>query len=207
MDILDEVHYFSSAIYAVKKPEFLDTIRAVSEKFINRCKCDGQMTVMTTDFSNEPEAKEFAEYVSQTTWNILKNQGYSMDQFITYFTEMWTQEHNYQSSMDSHVHGSGVQMSVFYFLDVPDGGSVAIFHDPRPAKVIINLPEENPSKITLASPSVSIQLQEGTIMFVPPFVMHQFTRNMNQDKPVRFVHMNLSVSLAPKENPSMVEVI
>ena len=208
MDILDEVHYFSSSIYAVNKLEFLNPIRQLSEKLIDQCKCgENPMTVMTTDFSGNPDANEFAQYVSQTAWNILKSQGYDMENMVTYFTEMWTQEHNYQSSMDLHVHGSGVQMSAFYFLDVPDNSSVAIFHDPRPAKVIINLPEADSGKITPASTQISIKPVEGTIMFVPPYVPHQFTRNMNQERPMRFVHMNLSIMPAKKEENSMVEII
>lgn len=201
MDTLDVVHYFSSSIYAIKKMEFLDQIRDVSKKFINKCKCgDNPMTVMTSDFSGDPDAKDFAQYVSQTAWNILQSQGYNMEKSVTFFTEMWTQEHNYQSSMDSHMHGYGVQMSAFYFLDVPENSSVVIFHDPRPAKVIINLPELDDGKITTASNSISFVPVEGTIMFVPPYVAHQFTRNLNTKKPMRFVHMNLGVALAPEKS-------
>lgn len=206
MDTLDEVHYFSSAIYAVMKPEFLEPIRAISNKYIKDVKCEGQCTVMTTDFSGEPEAKMFAEYVSQTGWNILKSQGYDMTRFITYFESMWTQEHNYLSEMDAHIHGAGVQLCAFFFLDVPEGGSVAVFHDPRPAKVIINLPEEDTTRITPASNQISMALKEGMIMFVPPYVAHQFTRNMNKEKAVRFVHMNLCVAL-DKTQPLVTEVI
>ena len=112
MDSLEEVNYFSTTIYAVEKPEFLDPIRVVSEKYLLESKtCQGnKMTVMTQNFSGELEALEFAQYVSQTAWNILSSQGYDMNSLVTYFTEMWTQEHNFMSSMEQHVHGMGAQI-------------------------------------------------------------------------------------------------
>ena len=53
MDSLEEVNYFSTTIYAVEKPEFLDPIRVVSEKYLLESKtCQGnKMTVMTQNFS------------------------------------------------------------------------------------------------------------------------------------------------------------
>jgi uncharacterized protein (TIGR02466 family) len=162
------------------------------------------MTVMTTNFSLDPDASEFAQYVSQTAWNILSAQGYNMDNLVTFFTEMWTQEHNFHSSMDTHVHGSGAQISAFYFLEVPENACKLIIHDPRPAKVIINLPEKDNNVISPASTMVVFTPQEGTLFLAPAWLPHQFTRNMNPDKPVRFVHMNLAVTLAPQPEVEIV---
>jgi uncharacterized protein (TIGR02466 family) len=127
-----------------------------------------------------------------------------MEKFVTYFTEMWTQEHNFHSSMDTHVHGSGAQISAFYFLEVPENACKLIIHDPRPAKVIINLPEKDNNVISPASTMVVFTPQEGTLFLAPAWLPHQFTRNMNPDKPVRFVHMNLAVTLAPQPEVEIV---
>jgi uncharacterized protein (TIGR02466 family) len=211
MDKLEELHYFTTPIYSIVKTEFLEPIRALSAKHLEHSKehmkSDKPMTVMTGNFSLESEAADFAQYVSQTAWNILNAQGYDMEKLVTYFTEMWTQEHNFHSSMDTHVHGSGAQISAFYFLEVPENACKLIIHDPRPAKVIINLPERDNGKVSPASQMIVFTPQEGTLFLAPAWLPHQFTRNMNPDHPVRFVHMNLAVTLAPPQQEPEVEII
>jgi len=209
MDQLEEINYFATTIYAVEKTEFLKPIRAISDKYLEESKnCLGKnMTVMTQNFSNNPEALEFAQYVSQTAWNILASQGYAMNDGVTYFTEMWTQEHNFQSSMDQHFHGNGAQISAFYFLEVPDKACKLIVYDPRAAKVIINLPQADADKMTPASPFGVFTPKEGVIIFTPAWLPHSFSRNMNSEKPMKFVHMNIAVAAAPQTEDPMVEII
>lgn len=209
MDQLEEINYFATTIYAVEKTEFLDPIRAVSDKYLSDSKLSHgkTMTVMTHDFSNEPQALGFAQYVSQTAWNILASQGYAMNDGVTYFTEMWTQEHNYQSSMEQHFHGNGAQISAFYFLEVPDNACKLVIYDPRAAKVIINLPQADEDKMTPASPFGVFTPREGVIIFTPSWLPHSFSRNMNAEKPMKFVHMNIAVAAAPQAAEPEVEII
>jgi hypothetical protein len=212
MDKLEEFHYFTTPIYAIKKPEFLQAVKKVSDQYLaysrSHHKNKKQMTLMTANYSNEKEVEGFAQYVSQTTWNILNSCGYKMDDLVTYFSEMWTQEHNFQSSMETHVHGSNVAMSAFYFLEMPKNGCKMIIHDPRPAKVITNLPVKDGKEVTPASLQVIFNPEPGTLIFAPPWLPHQFTRNQSRENPVRFVHMNLGVTQAPaQETDQSVEVL
>ena len=204
MDTLDESHLFVSSVYAIKKPEFLDAVNSVSERYLQAYKPDQpQMTVMTGGFAHEPEVKDFAQYVSQTAWNILKGQGFAMDNLVTYFMEMWTQEHNNHSSMDYHVHGMVAQVSAFYFLDTPAEGCRLVLHDPRPAKVITNLPEKDWANVTPASTQIVFNPDAGTLFFAPAWLPHSFSKNFG-DKPSRFVHMNLGVVAAPQPEVEIV---
>jgi uncharacterized protein (TIGR02466 family) len=208
MDKLTEAHYFVSPVYMVKKEEFVDVVGAVSDRYLAKARPDGKHfpTLMTADYSQEPELAEFSQYVSQTAWNILQAQGYAMDKLVTYFTEMWTQEHNHMSGMETHMHGMGAQISAFFFIDVPADGCKMVIHDPRPAKVIINMPQADDSKISNGSTQIVFTPEVGTLIFTNAWLPHSFTRNQS-DKPTRFVHMNLSVAVAPvKEDPN-VEVL
>jgi len=204
MDKLEEYNYFSSTVYAIKKPDFLPSVRAVTKEYLAKSKdspCKKKRnpaTQMTADFSGEPAIAEFTQYVSQTAWNILDAQGYAMENFVTYFMEMWTQEHNAGSGMEQHVHGHGSSISAFYFLDVPENSNQMIIYDPRPAKVITNLPMKDMSQLTPASIMAMFKPEEGTLIFTPSWLPHSFTRNSSKNKPMRFVHMNLTVSPAPK---------
>lgn len=196
MDKLEESHYFITPIYAIKKPEFLDFVRGTSDRYLAAVD-EKKMTQMTGNFSHEPEISDFAQYVSQTVWNILNSQGYKMDNLVTYFTEMWTQEHNFQSNMEIHMHGHGAVMSAFYFLDTPLEGCKMVIEDPRPAKTITNLWPADDTKVTQASQQIILNPQAGTLVFTPAWLPHGFTRNLTQE-PSRFVHMNLAVTLDPK---------
>ena len=211
MDQLEEFHYFTTPVYAVKKPEFLAPIRALTKKLLDHQKSHSKsknpMTVMTQNFSEDPEAVDFAQYVSQTSWNILNAQGYNVDQAVTYFTEMWTQEHNFHSNMEQHFHGNGSQISAFYFLEVPDHSCKMIIYDPRQAKVIINLPEKDPSKVSAAASQIVFSPEAGTLILTPSWLPHSFTRNLNKKQSMHFVHMNLAIAPAPIEDNLKVEVI
>ena len=87
-DTLEETHYFASPVYTVLKPEFLEAVRTVSERYEEasreRKKKPDYVNLMTASYSHEPELQDFSQYVSQTAWNILASQGYAMDQLVTY---------------------------------------------------------------------------------------------------------------------------
>jgi len=205
-DKLSESHYFACPVYMVKKPEFIEKVSAVSDRYLKQHSSGNDVVTMTGNYSHEEEIKDFTQYVSQTAWNILAAQGYAMDNLVTYFTEMWTQEHNRMSSMETHIHGMGAQVSAFFFLDVPADGCKLVIHDPRPAKVIINLPQADEGKITPGSNQIVFTPEAGTLILTNSWLPHAFTRNLS-DKPTRFVHMNLSVTLAQETALPEVEVV
>ena len=211
MDKLEEMHFFASPVYMIIKPEFLDAVRTVSSRYEEASRehktNPDYVNLMTASYAHEPELEEFSRYVSQTAWNILSTQGYTMDNLVTFFTEMWTQEHNHLSSMETHVHGHGVQISAFYFIDVPKDSCKVVVHDPRPGKVIINLPEKSHEQISLASHQIVLTPEPGALIFANAWLPHSFTKNMSHES-LRFVHMNLAVAANPNpEQEPNVEVI
>jgi uncharacterized protein (TIGR02466 family) len=197
MDTLNETHYFVTPVYMVRKEEFLESVKRVSNRYLSAVReKKKRYALMTGSYSHEPEIQGFAQYVSQTAWNILAAQGFDMKNLVTYFTEMWTQEHSHMSSMETHMHGRGAQVSAFYFLDTPKGGCKFAIHDPRPSKVIINLPEDEPEKMTMGSHQILFTPEPGTLIFTNAWLPHSMTKNHSRE-PVRFVHMNLSVAANP----------
>jgi hypothetical protein len=199
---MEQWNYFPSTLYVIQKPEFLEVVKQVSDELLAKRKEEmGEVNeiypvVMTDNFYDDPKAKEFSEYVGQTAWNILQGQGYSMDQFNTQFTEMWVQEHYKHSLMEQHVHGYGSQLIGFYFLDCPENCSRLVIHDPRPGKVQNNLPETDVSVATYGSNMINFEPKPGMLVFANSWLPHSFGRHAN-DKPIQFVHFNLTVNYAP----------
>lgn len=210
-DVLEPFASFSTLIYTINKPEFLEDIKKASDTALEESKKSIQEnkiypSTMSTTLSGREKTKAFEQFIAQCSWQILDSQGYNMDMFNTFVSELWTQEHRKYSNMEQHVHPYGVQLSGFYFLETPDSGCMAQLHDPRPGKVISSLPEKDATQVTEASNAVFIKPQPGMFLFTNSWLPHSFTRN-GSDEPVKFVHFNVSVMAAKQvaqEGPIIV---
>jgi uncharacterized protein (TIGR02466 family) len=204
MEKLEEMTWFPCKMHGIKKPEFLEIVRKVSDRYLEQARAVKQpMAVMTGGYHHEEELAPFSAYVSQSAWNILSSQGYAMDGLVTFFMEMWTQEHPRYSYMENHIHNMGAQISAFYFLDVPQDGNKLVLHDPRPARVATAIPQRDEKTLTEAATNIVLTPEPGLLLFLPAWLPHSFTRN-ESDEPCRFVHMNLSVMAAPQPEVEIV---
>jgi uncharacterized protein (TIGR02466 family) len=202
---LQVAYHFPCPIYIIERPDFLDAVNAVSEEALDVAKKAQTLNeiyplYMTGNYFGDPRMAGFTEFVGATAWNILNEQGYAMQDKAVQFTEMWTQEHHKHSAMDAHVHGFGSQIVGFYFLEAPEGGSNVVFYDPRAAKVQIDLPEQDMNMATPASKMINFTPKPGMMIFANSWLSHSFTRHA-ADKPIKFVHFNLTVISQPQTCP------
>jgi hypothetical protein len=198
---LQVAHHFPCPIYIIERPDFLEVVNTVSEEALEVAKKAQPLNeiypvYMTGNYFGDPRMVGFSEFVGATAWNILNEQGYAMQDKAVQFAEMWTQEHHKHSAMDAHVHGFGSQIVGFYFLEAPEGGSHVVFHDPRAAKVQIDLPEQNMNNATPASKMINFKPKAGMMIFANSWLMHSFTRHA-AELPIKFVHFNLTVIHQP----------
>lgn len=203
---LQVAYHFPCPIYLIERPDFLETVQAVSEEALAEVKKtqtlnDIYPVHMSGNYFADPRLTGFSEFVGATAWNILNEQGYAMQDKAVQFTEMWTQEHHKHSAMDAHVHGYGSQIVGFYFLETPENCSRVVFHDPRAAKVQIDLPEQDMNMATPASKMINFEPKPGMMIFANAWLMHSFTRHA-ADKPIKFVHFNLTVIHQPQSCPA-----
>jgi len=208
---LQIAHYFPCPIYLIERNDFLETVNQVSEEALmaqrKAKKLDEIYPVyMTESYFADPRMAKFSEFIGATAWNILNEQGYAMNDKMVQFTEMWTQEHHKHSAMDAHVHGFGSQIVGFYFLETPENCSRVVFHDPRSAKVQIDLPEQDAMLATPASKMINFEPKPGMMIFANAWLAHSFSRHA-AELPIKFVHFNLTVIPAPKVCSTPAEVI
>ena len=210
-DILDQWHYFSSPVYSIKKLEFLDIVQKVSNDALRiqrkQQKINEIYPVIHADISGAEELKDFHDYVINTAWNLLNNQGYAMDGQSTYFTGSWVQEHHKYSSMEYHSHND-CQMVAFYFVECPIDPPKMVIHDPRPAKTMVDLPEADVTNLTMATSTINFTPEPGTLMYANSWLPHSFTRNAST-KPFKFIHMNIATReyKEPIIYPATAEII
>jgi uncharacterized protein (TIGR02466 family) len=212
VDNSEAYYYFPSIVYLIQKPEFLKDAKEACKKAVAKRKKDTKLddiypVYMTDNLYEYKGMDKLSEYVGQSAWNILSEQGYAMNNLNTVFTEFWCQEHHKLSGMDQHVHGYGSQIVGFYFVDCPKDCSRVVFHDPRAGKVQINLPEADMTKATTASSMINFEPKEGMLMFTNAWLAHSFTRH-SSNKPIRFIHFNLTVQQAqPQICPTPAEIV
>jgi uncharacterized protein (TIGR02466 family) len=199
---LQVAYHFPCPIYVIERPDFLNSVNQISEEALNKQRKQNDSNeiypfIMSENYYADERIKDFSEFVGSTAWNILNQQGYAMQNFNTTFLEMWTQEHHKHSCMDQHVHGYGSQIVGFYFLETPENCSRIVFHDPRTGKVQIDLPEQDMTIATSASKMINFEPKPGMMIFANSWLAHSFTRHLS-DKPIKFVHFNLTVQHAPQ---------
>jgi len=211
---LQVAHHFPCPIYIIERPDFLEVVNTVSEEALEVQRTTQKLdeiypVYMTGNYFADPRMAGFSEFVGATGWNILNEQGYAMQDKVVTFTEMWTQEHHKHSAMDVHVHGFGSQIVGFYFLEAPENCSRVVFHDPRSAKVQIDLPEQDMGMATAASKMINFTPKPGLMIFANSWLAHSFTRHATE-LPIKFVHFNLTVQMAPpavSEVPPAAEIV
>lgn len=196
-DTLNANLYFPTVIYTVDKPEFLEAVsKIVEEALVESRKTQSINEVhplyMTGNLYDKPEILPFQFYVGQTALNILNEQGYNLDGFEPYFSEMWAQEHYRSSGMDQHTHGAGSQIVGFYFIECPEDCSRVMFHDPRAGKPLISWAEKDVTQATFASNLINFEAKPGMLMFTNAWLPHSFSRNAS-DKPMKFIHFNIGL--------------
>jgi uncharacterized protein (TIGR02466 family) len=208
---LQVAHHFPCPIYLIERPDFLDVVKVVSDEALEAQRKERKLdeiypVYMSGNYFDDPRVVKFSEFVGATAWNILSEQGYAMQDKMVTFTEMWTQEHHKHSAMDAHVHGYGSQIVGFYFLETPENCSRVVFHDPRAAKVQIDLPENDLNMATPASKMINFEPKPGMLIFANSWLAHSFTRHA-ADLPIKFVHFNLNVKMAACNVPPPAEVV
>lgn len=202
--VLEPSALFASMVYTIRKPEFLEAALTLSDEMLGQSKAARPVNetypmVMSDSMIGKAHTLPLEQFIAESAWAILDNQGYRMDEFVTYVSEFWVQEHMKNSGMEQHVHPYGVMISGFYFLEVPEGGSVVELHDPRPGKVQASLPIKEQTVVRDANNMLHITPEPGLVVFTNSWLPHSFTRNFS-DKSVKFIHFNVSVK--PVERPS-----
>jgi uncharacterized protein (TIGR02466 family) len=192
---LETFLYFPTMISIAEIPEYLNVAKIVSNELLTKdecCKVDEFYPVKMSEhlFADE-RLFGLRDTILDLSWNILDQQGYDMQYFRVILTAMWTQQHHKYSSMEYHTH-SGDQLVGFYFLKTPKGGSRPVFYDPRPAKVITDLPQKENAEINASTNIINFTPEPGKVFITNSFLPHSFTKNTS-DEPTEFIHFNIKV--------------
>ena len=205
-DVLKTEGYFATPVYYIEKPEFVEEALIVFDEYIKEhCKMnDLYPSIMTKNMVFDPRMQEVGKYIVSTAWNILKTQGYDMDNKVTFFHSMWGQQHYKYGSMEEHIHNDNAQLVGFFFLECPENCPKLIIHDPRLGKRQISLQEEDTTKVTDATSGIVFAPKRGGLFITNSWLPHSLTRNASND-PFKFIHFNISVKPAEIANKKKIK--
>lgn len=190
---MDTHTYFSSPIYREEKPEWVEETLVRSEKYYAEATTEVGVcpVVQTGHMARDMGLSYLTSYFKNKGVDILKDQGYTTEGYEFYVSDMWGQELSCTGSNIMHVHGDS-QISGFYFLVTPEGGSYPIFDDPRPSKKMSDLSSTHGEEITMATRQIHFgNVRAGTLMLFNSWLPHMITPNQSSGK-TKFIHFILS---------------
>ena len=191
---MDAYSYFSSVIYREERPEWVEDTLKYTQKYYTQIESelpDDVVVKQTGNMKSDPDLRYLASYFKDRAVSILKDQGYFTDEHELFLESMWGQEFECTGSNMLHVHTNS-QISGFYFLETPEGGSYPIFDDPRPGKKMSDLPSAPSDQVTMATPYIHFNnVIPGTMMFFNSWLPHMITASKSE-QPTKFVHFVLS---------------
>jgi len=191
---------FPSAVLRTSHPEHLSAAKAALSKYLLRVSPNAWNVCQSESMFDESLAP-LLTLIAHSSFEMLQDQGYDMSSMMTNVSEFWGQEFMRSGQHMEHVHGHGAQITGFYFVSVPDNGSVPIVFDPRAGKKQISLRQTDIETVTFASEQIMLQVKPGDLMLFNSWLPHGFTRH-ESDEPFQFIHFNVAVEQVPS-----VEVI
>jgi uncharacterized protein (TIGR02466 family) len=199
--------FFSSCVYAEENNSWLESLNKLSDPYINEAiennkkyfinNKDFGFAHHSSDLMNDINFLEFIQFVFKKSYSFLDEQGYDLKDYSLAVRELWVQEFSKEGGghHSIHAHSNG-HMSGFYFLKCSNKTSFPIFHDPRPGKMMIQLPEKDKNKITEASEKITFIPKPGTFVFFNSYLGHEFVVDHGIE-PFRFIHFNIQA--VPKQ--------
>jgi uncharacterized protein (TIGR02466 family) len=206
---LDVNNYFSTPVYTGEILEWVDTLNKASDSFIEESKKrnksflkdrnkklkknldDFAIVNHSTSLIDVSDFFEFKKYIEERSLEILDHMGYDLKKHILYWSEFWVQEFGKKGggSHEGHIHHNS-HISGFYFLKCSDRTSFPIFHDPRPGKLMTQLPLKNEKEINEGTSIINFRPKPGSLIMFPSYLEHQFSVDFGIDT-FRFIHFNI----------------
>ena len=196
-----KMNIFSDSVYVEEDTSWLKDLNFLSDPYIEEAKEKNKINFINNkDFGLAHHSEllqgdinfyKFINFVCKKSYSILDEQGYDLTEYSLAVRELWVQEFSKEGGghHSIHTHWNG-HISGFYFLKCSDKTSHPIFHNPRPGKMMIQLPQKDESLITNSSEKINYRPKPGTFVFFNSYLGHEFAVDHGIE-PFRFIHFNI----------------
>jgi len=180
---MDAFNYFPSCVYRDEHPEWTENVIKLCQKHINNFISSNpdskdQNLLQGGDMSNDPQLRFLVDYLIESSYNILSEQGYDVEKYELFVYGLWYQGIRNNAQTNIHIHKNS-QLSGWMFLETPEQGSYPVFYDPRMNKPMVELDIlTKDSILTTSSPEVHFNnVLPGTIILANSWLQHRLTPN------------------------------
>tara|TARA_R100001143_G_C3356975_1_gene133034 strand:+ start:1957 stop:2628 length:672 start_codon:yes stop_codon:yes gene_type:complete len=200
---------FKTPMWHILAPEFLSALNKASDSHIKKSRKflspiikkrnkefkkdigDYGLIAHSTSLINELPFDSFKEFIGKHAADFLIWQGWDINLYNFFYSEMWVQEFPKAGGgyHQTHTHWNG-HVSGFYFLKCSPRTSYPLFHDPRSGASMNRLPEKEVNKITYATETTNHHVTPGQLIMIPSYLPHSYTLDPGLD-PFRFIHFNI----------------
>lgn len=188
---MESFAYFPAIVYRDERPDLIEKVLPICMQQLDQVRNPETPICQSHYIGNIPELSELCSYIVQSSREILRGQGYLVDNYDFYLSGMWAQETKNGAGTNVHVHKNS-QICGWFFLEVPENGTYPIYHDTRMNKQMIELDYIQGEEVTLATPAIHFNnMKPGTAMFSNSWMQHQLG-NGSSDQPTRCVHFIVS---------------
>lgn len=185
--------YFPSIVYREEAPSLVEKSLEKTAKYYDEAYENQKdwAVVQTNNMIFDVDLKYLADFFCDRTIRILKDQGYDLENFKPLVSSMWGQRFNKGGGNLTHIHPNSYMCGV-YFLECPPTGAYPIFEDPRPAKLMSDLPMIGTTEVKPCTPNIHFDnVIPGTFLFFNSWLPHRMSQNMS-DQPTKFIHFILA---------------
>ena len=210
---MDSTTLFESVVYRKELPKYVDELNKITNSYLNKARKQAKESIFAREkkykvaigdhgmsyhshgkLCNDKRMVDFATLIRSTAKNILETQGFDLVNHSMEYTEMWVQQfadrggghHGTHVHWDNHISG-------FYFLKCSNRTSVPVFHDPRPGRMMLNLPIKDHTKLCYAMERQIVRPKPGTLLMFNSYLPHEFKVDSGIDA-FRFIHFNIKAT-------------
>lgn len=188
---MDAFAYFPAIVYRDEQPDLAKNVLATCVQALDQVRQPDKLMVQSIHLAAKPECQEVAKYLLSSAANILRSQGYSVDNYEFYLSGLWAQEIKKGASTNVHVHKNS-QLCGWLFLETPEGGAYPVYHDTRTNKAMVELDFVQGDGISNATNMVHFNnMKPGSVLFSNSWMNHQLVGGMS-DSPTRCIHFIIS---------------
>jgi len=186
---------FATPLYRTSNKDWLHIDKKCDEIINKIIKDNSQKKLKPNSYHshnlwNEPDLIDFTKYILNMSWSFMNTLGYDLTNRTPLLTELWVQEFPKEGGFhDIHIHGNN-HVSGFYFLKADKDTSYPLFHEPRPGKLMIDLPLKDKKKMSYGQSKIKYNVEPGTLIMFPSYVPHSYAHYKGKNK-FRFVHFNM----------------
>ena len=210
---MDSTVLFESVVYRKELPEYVERLNKITNDYLQKARKDTRPVILEREkkygvaigdhgmsyhshgkLYQDKRMDDFEMLIRSTARNVLEAQGFDTSGHSMEYTEMWVQQFADKGGghHETHVHWDN-HISGFYFLKCSDRTSVPVFHDPRPGRMMLNLPIRDHTKLCYAMERQIVRPKPGTLLMFNSYLPHEFKVDSGIDA-FRFIHFNIKAT-------------